>query len=57
MFTIAEIVPYHFLEFTNDCYGVDMTKGSGGDHEGCLWKGEVVEEYPKLREFDEAFRM
>jgi hypothetical protein len=34
-----------------------MTKGSGGDHEGCLWKGEVVEEYPKLREFDEAFRM
>ena len=27
--TLADIVLYQFLEFTKDCYGVDMTIGSG----------------------------
>lgn len=26
---IAEIILYQFLEFTKDCYGIDMTVGSG----------------------------
>jgi hypothetical protein len=53
--TMAEIVLYQFLEFTKDCYGVDMTMGSGATKKDAYGR-EVVEKYPKLQEFFKAFR-
>jgi glutathione S-transferase len=53
--TMAEIVLYQFLEFTNDCYGKDMTQGSGEKVKD-VYGREVVEKYTKLREFYDAFR-
>jgi hypothetical protein len=40
--TMAEIVLYQFLEFTKDCYGVDMTMGSGATKKDAYGR-EVVE--------------
>jgi glutathione S-transferase len=52
---IAEIVLYQFLEFTKDCYGVDMTHGS---EEKVIdgYGREVIQKYEKLSEFYEAFK-
>ena len=53
--TMAEIVLYQFLEFTKDCYGVDMTQGSGQTVKD-VYGREVVERYAKIREFYDAFK-
>lgn len=53
--TMADIVLYQFLEFTLDCYGVDMTAGSG-EKVVDVYGREVVDAYPKLQEFFKAFR-
>ncbi|KFY32258.1 hypothetical protein V493_00362 [Pseudogymnoascus sp. VKM F-4281 (FW-2241)] len=53
--TIAEIVLYQFLEFTMDCYGKDMTQGSSEVVKDVYGK-DVVELFPKLREFYAAFK-
>ena len=52
--TLADIVLYQFLEFTKDCYGVDMTVGSGETVKD-VYGREVEERYPKLMAFYEAF--
>lgn len=52
--TIAEIVLYQFLEFVKDCYGVDMTVGSG-EMVKDVYGREVKEEFPLLRQFYLAF--
>jgi hypothetical protein len=52
---LAEIVLYQFLEFTNDCYGRDMTQGSVQKVKD-VYGREVVDTYPKLAEFYEAFK-
>lgn len=52
--SIAKIVLYQFLEFVKDCYGVDMTIGSGETVED-VYGGDVKEEFPRLREFYLAF--
>jgi hypothetical protein len=52
--TIADIVLFQFLEFTKDCYGVDMTIGSGEKVKD-VYGRETVERFPKLIEFFEAF--
>lgn len=53
--TMGEIVLYQFLEFTADCYGVDMTAGSGENVKD-VYGREVMEEFPRLREFYLAFK-
>jgi glutathione S-transferase len=53
--TMAEIVLYQFLEFVDDCYGVDMTVGDGKTQKDAYGR-EVVEAYPKLQEFFMVFR-
>ena len=53
--SIAEIVLYQFLEFTKDCYGVDMTQGSGQKAKD-VYGREVIERYAKIREFYDAFK-
>lgn len=53
--SIADIVLFQFLEFTLDCYGVDMTVGSGEIVKD-VYGREVREEFTKLKEFFEAFR-
>jgi glutathione S-transferase len=53
--SIAEIVLYQFLAFTKDCYGIDMTKGSGKEVTDVYGK-KVVEDFPRLRLFYETFR-
>jgi len=52
--TIAEIILYQFLDFTKDCYDVDMTKGSGETVKD-VYGNEVVQKYEKLAEFYELF--
>ena len=52
--TLADIFLYQFLEFTKDCYGVDMTIGSGEKVQD-VYGREVVEKFPKLAEFFDAF--
>ena len=52
--SIADIVLYQFLEFTKDCYGVDMTVGSGKQVKD-VYDRDVVERFPKLSEFLKAF--
>jgi hypothetical protein len=52
---IAEIVLYQFLEFTKDCYGVNMTQGSGQTVKD-VYGRDVVERYTKIGEFYEAFK-
>lgn len=53
--TVADIVLYQFLEFTKDCYGVDMTDGSQEQVKD-VYGRDVVERFPKLAEFFEVFR-
>lgn len=53
--TIAAIVLYQFLEFTKDCYGVDMTQASGQTAKDVCGR-DAVEQYPKLRELYTAFK-
>ena len=53
--SMAEVVLYQFLDFTKDCYGVDITQGSGQTVKD-VYGREVVERYTKVREFYEAFR-
>lgn len=53
--SMAEILLYQFLEFTKDCYGRDITRGSGQTVKD-VYGREVVEKYDKLNEFYEAFR-
>ncbi|KAF4456876.1 hypothetical protein F53441_1087 [Fusarium austroafricanum] len=53
---MAEIVLYQFLEFTKDCYGKDMTKGSTQKGLDVYGRKEASNEFPKLAEFYEAFR-
>lgn len=52
--TIADIVLYQFLEFTKDCYEVDLTIGSG-EMVKDVYGREVKEDFPKLQEFYRAF--
>ncbi|KAL4938563.1 hypothetical protein BDV06DRAFT_225889 [Aspergillus oleicola] len=52
--TIAEIVLYQFFDFTKDCYGIDMAKGSG-KRVIDVYGREVVEDYPRLKSFYEDF--
>lgn len=52
--TTAEVSFYCFLEFIQDCYGVDLTKGSGQEKEDVY--GRIVkEDFPKLKEFFQEF--
>lgn len=44
-----------FFEFVEDCYGVDMTIGSGEIVED-VYGREVKEEFPKLVEFFQTFK-
>ena len=53
---MAEIVLYQFLEFIHDCYGKDMTKGSGNTVKD-VYGREVVEKYEKLDKFYLAFKV
>jgi len=53
--SMADIVLYQFLEFTVDCYGVDMTRGSGEIVKD-VYGRDVREEFPKLSEFYVAFK-
>lgn len=53
--TIAEIVLFQFLEFTVDCYNFDATQGSGQKVID-VYGREVVDTYPKIRDFYEAFK-
>lgn len=52
--TMADIVLYQFLEFTKDCYGVDMAIGSG-ERVRDVYGRETVEKFPKLMEFFQVF--
>jgi glutathione S-transferase len=52
---MAEIILYQFLEFVNDCYRKDLTKGSGNTVKD-VYGREVVEKYEKLNEFYIAFK-
>jgi len=52
---MGDIVLYQFLEFTVDCYGVDMTHGSGEIVKD-VYGREVREEFPKLSEFYGTFK-
>ncbi|KAL4968645.1 uncharacterized protein BDV14DRAFT_167486 [Aspergillus stella-maris] len=55
--TIAEITLYQFFDFTYDCYGIDMTLGSGsGEKVIDVYGREVVQEYPRLKKFYEDFK-
>lgn len=53
--TIADIVLYQFFEFVEDCYGVDMTIGSGEIVKD-VYGRDVKEEFPKLVEFYRTFK-
>ncbi|KAL4789967.1 hypothetical protein BDV19DRAFT_373280 [Aspergillus venezuelensis] len=53
--TVAEIILYQFLDFTYDCYGVDMTMGSG-EKVIDVYGREVVQEYPRLKKFYGDFK-
>ncbi len=52
--TVGDIVLYQFLEFTKDCYGVDMTVGSK-ERTSDVYGRAMDERFPKLLEFFEAF--
>lgn len=53
--SMAEIVLYQFLEFTEDCYDRDMTEGSGATVKD-VYGREVIEKYEKLAEFYNTFK-
>lgn len=52
---MADIALYNFLEFVDDCYGVDITIGSG-EMVTDVYGRQVKEEFPKLVEFYQTFR-
>lgn len=52
--TIADIALFQFLEFTNDCYGVNMALGSGKIVND-VYGREVKEEFSHLMTFFKAF--
>lgn len=52
---MADIVLYNFLEFVDDCYGVDMTLASG-ELVTDVYGRQVKEEFPKLVEFYRTFK-
>lgn len=54
--TIAEIILYQFLEFTDEVYGVDVTKGNTVDKATDVYGREVIVAYPTLRAFYQAFK-
>lgn len=53
--TIADIVLFHFLEFVEYCYGVDLTRGSGAVVKD-VYGREAREEYLKVQAFYENFK-
>lgn len=53
--TMADIVLFQFFEFVEDCYGVDMTIGSGEIVKDVYGK-DVKEEFPTLVEFYQNFK-
>ncbi|PON25171.1 hypothetical protein TGAM01_v205857 [Trichoderma gamsii] len=52
---LPDVVLYQFLEFTVDCYGVDMTQRSGKVVKD-VYGRDVLEKFPKLVEFYNAFK-
>lgn len=54
--TIAEIILYQFLEFTDEVYGVDVTKGNTVDKAKDVYGREVTVGYPALKAFYQAFK-
>lgn len=53
--SIADIVLFHFMDFIDVCYGVDLTQGSGQTTTDVY--GRIVkEEYINLRKFYENFK-
>lgn len=52
---LPDVVLYQFLDFTVDCYGVDMTQGSGKVVKD-VYGRDVLEKFPKLVEFYNAFK-
>lgn len=52
---LGDIVLYNFLEFVHECYGVDITIGSGEDVTD-VYGRQVREEFQKLAEFYQAFK-
>ena len=53
--TIADIILYQFMEFTHDCYGLDLTIGTGAMTVDPYGR-EVKDEYPNLVRLYQAFR-
>ncbi|PRP88473.1 hypothetical protein PROFUN_03190 [Planoprotostelium fungivorum] len=53
--TVAEILLYQFLDFTHDCYGVDLTIGSGEIIKE-VYGRDTKDEFPLLRRFWKEFR-
>lgn len=51
---MAEIILYQFLEFTRDCYGRDMGRGSGEEVVD-VYGRRTKEAFPKIEEFFAAF--
>lgn len=51
---LGDILMFQFLQFTKDNYGVDMTKGTRMVVKDA-YNREVLDDYPKLAEFYEAF--
>ncbi|KAL1605079.1 hypothetical protein SLS60_004622 [Paraconiothyrium brasiliense] len=54
--SIAEIVLFHFFDFVEYCYGVDLTKGSGAVVKA-VYGTETQEEYTRLEEFYRNFKV
>lgn len=53
--TFAKIVLYQFLEFTEDCYDVDMAKSGGIPHTKDVYNRIVSHDYPLLSGFYREF--
>jgi len=53
--TVADIVLFGFLEFVDDCYGVDVTVGSGRERTDVYGRA-VREDYSRLRECYRSFK-
>ncbi|KAJ4355676.1 uncharacterized protein N0V89_003696 [Didymosphaeria variabile] len=54
--SIADVVLFHFLDFVEYCYGVDLTKGSGAVVKD-VYGRDSQEEYPRLEEFYRNFKV
>lgn len=53
--SIGDIVLFHYIDFVDVCYGVDLTRGSGEINTD-VYGRTVKEEYPSLRIFYENFQ-